>query len=369
MRIGLDATPLLGQLTGIGHYVDQLIRTLSAEDPELELVATAFSLRGRGQLPSVVPASVEIRARGLPARALQWAWQHTELPPVQLSTGPLDLFHGTNFVLPPTGTAAGVVTVHDLSYLHYPETVSAASLRYRELVPRSIARAQIVCTLTESMRDEIAAEYQIDPSRIQVTYPGVDDAWFSVRAPDHDTLGRLGLPERYLLAVGTLEPRKNIAHLLSAYSQLRHGDSSLPPIVLAGGAGWGPALELAGLPPEAVIKTGYLNDDDLRSVVAGATCLAFPSVYEGFGLPPVEALACGVAVIATDLPVTREVLGAAAQLIAPGDTDALAEALRLALDAEPDPAARERRIAQARRWTWQQCAAQTRQAYRDALSA
>ncbi len=180
MRLGLDATPLLGRLTGIGHYVDQLIRTLAADDPDLDLVATAFSLRGREQLPAAVPPGVEVRARGVPARALQWAWQHTAFPPVQLCCGPVDLFHGTNFVLPPTGRAAGVVTVHDLSYLRYPETVSAASLRYQQLVPRSIARAAIVCTLSEAMRDEIASEYGLDPARIQVTYPGVDDVWFDV---------------------------------------------------------------------------------------------------------------------------------------------------------------------------------------------
>ncbi len=238
MRIGLDATPLLGPLTGIGHYVDQLLRTLPAANPELELVATAFSLRGRDQLPALVPESVQVRARGLPARALQWAWQHTELPPVQLCSGPLDLFHGTNFVLPPTGRAAGIVTVHDLSYLHYPETVSAASLRYRSLVPRSIARADIVCTLTEAMRDEIAAEYQVDPSRIQVTYPGVDDSWFGVSPPEPETLVRLGSRGGMCSRWAPWSPEEHHS-FAAAYAQLRRGDGSVPPIVLAGGAGGG----------------------------------------------------------------------------------------------------------------------------------
>ena len=206
-------------------------------------------------------------------------------------------------------------------------------------MPRSIARARVVCTLTEAMRDEIAAEYGLEPDRIHVTYPGVDPAWFDVAPLTADDRRRLGLPSRYLLAVGTLEPRKNLAQLLRAYGRLRASDPQTPPIVLAGASGWGPSLDLDGLPPQAVVKTGYLDTADLRSVVAGASCLAFPSIYEGFGLPPVEALACGVPVVATDLPVTREVLGDAARLVPTGDVDALAEALRIELNAPaPDRA-------------------------------
>jgi glycosyltransferase involved in cell wall biosynthesis len=218
------------------------------------------------------------------------------------------------------------------------------------------------------MRDEIADEYRVDADRIHVAYPGVDDSWFEVGPPDPADLLLYGIPERYVLAVGTLEPRKNLSQLLRAYAQLWHSDPSTPPIVLVGATGWGPELDLAGLPNEAVIRTGYLNPDGLRLAVAGAACLAFPSMYEGFGIPPVEALACGVPVVATDLPVTREVLGDVARLVPLGDVDALAEALRLELAADPDPTAIDARRMQARRWTWRQCAEQTLGAYRAALA-
>lgn len=372
MRVGFDATPLLGRLTGIGHYVDQTVRHLpaaaAAAGVDLDLTATAFTLRGRDGLASVLPAGIEIRSRPVPARALRSMWQHSELPPVEWLAGRSDVFHGTNFVLPPTRRAAGVVTVHDLSFLRYPETVHADSLRYLTLVPRSIARARIVCTLTEAMKDEIADEYRVDRDRIRVAHPGVDESWFEAAPPNDESRARLGLPPRYLLAVGTLEPRKNLAHLLGAYARLRLSDAATPPIVLVGAAGWGPQLDDAGLPPDAVIRTGYLERTDLQSVVAGAGCLAFPSLYEGFGIPPVEALACGVPVVASDLPVTREVLGAAARLVAVDDLDALAEALRAALDDGGDPAHADERRAQARRWTWPRCAEQTLSAYQAALA-
>jgi glycosyltransferase involved in cell wall biosynthesis len=285
----------------------------------------------------------------------------------------VDVFHGTNFVLPPTRRARGVVTVHDLSFLRYPQTVHADSLRYRELVPRSVARAEVVCVLSQAMGEEVGAEYRLDPARIQVTAPGVDESWFAAEPLDADGRARLGLPERYLLAVGTLEPRKNLRHLVTAYQQLRAEAPDTPPLVLAGPSGWGEQLAADGLPAEAVRFTGYLDDADLRAVMAGAACLAYPSLYEGFGIPPVEALACGVPVVATDLAVTREVLGSAATLVPSDDLDALCAALAAALaEGDPgDPGAAERRAArraQAAKWTWARCAAAARAAYTQALA-
>ena len=146
MRVGLDATPLLGARTGVGRYTLSLLTALTAYDDEL--VATAFTLRGRDQLGSAVPPGVEVRARPAPARALQASWSRTSWPPVELLTGPVDVFHATNFVLPPLRRARGVVTVHDLSYLHHRETVSTASARYRELVP-AVDRARVRSADTE----------------------------------------------------------------------------------------------------------------------------------------------------------------------------------------------------------------------------
>ena len=368
MILGLDGTPLLGTLTGVGIYTLRLMQVLADPPDGLarldEVRATGFTMRGRDDLAAEVPPGVTARSRPVPARLLRALWARTELPPVEWLCGRVDVFHATNFVLPPSRRARGVVTVHDLSFLRYPDTVSADSLRYRELVPRSIRRAAVVCALSHAMADEIAAEYRLDRAAVQVTAPGVDASWFNALPPDELTRKRLGLSDRYVLAVGTLEPRKNLALLIAAYRQWRSSAQDIPRLVLTGPPGWGPQLDL---PTESVTLTGYLDEALLRQVVAGASCVAFPSLYEGFGIPPVEALACGVPVVATDLPVTREVLGDAAALVPRGDCDALAAALEelCALPSTPELVARRR--AQARRWTWEGCASSALAAYRAAV--
>jgi glycosyltransferase involved in cell wall biosynthesis len=326
----------------------------------------AFTWRGHDQLPGHLPPGVRAVGRRAPARLLQAAWGRGDLPTMPMLGVRADVVHGTNFVLPPPGRrAAGIVTIHDLSYLRHPETVSTASARYRELVPRSLRRAALTIADSRVLADEIAAEYGLSADRIRAIPLGVDPAWFEPPGP---LPPHLDLPDRYLLFVGTLEPRKDLATLLKAFRQLRRTDPDLPALVLAGPAGWGPALDTQGLGPGDLRQVGYLDGATLRSVVAHATALCFPSIDEGFGLPPLEALAAGTPVVASDLPVLREVLadaGPAVRFFAPRDADALAQAISAALAAPCDPAPG---VAHARRFTWARTASLTAMAYRDAVS-
>jgi glycosyltransferase involved in cell wall biosynthesis len=374
MRVGLDATPLIGARTGIGRYVASLLPELdalaAAPDSGLEaVVATAFTLRGRGELGVHLPTGVVDRSRPVPARLLQEVWARAEWPSVTALIGRVDVFHGTNFVLPPPGRARGVVTVHDLAFLHSPGTVSAASRRLRDLVPRALARAAVVCTPTRVVAGEVADAYGLADDRIAVTPLGIDPAWAAAEPPDAGWLAERGLPPRYVLFVGTLEPRKMLPTLLAAKREMLGGAAGDVPLVLVGPAGWGPALDLAGLPENQVVTAGYLADDEVRRIVAGAAVLAFPSSAEGFGLPPLEAFAAGVPVVASDLPVLREVLGddpRRATFVPVGDAAPLARALTARL-VEPDPpgAAGDRR-AWAARYTWRATAESTLEAYRRA---
>jgi glycosyltransferase involved in cell wall biosynthesis len=361
VRVGLDATPLLGTRTGVGRYVEHLVRELAAlAGPEL--VATAFTLRGAGALPAAVPPGVTVRHRPAPARALQTAWRRVDLPPVEWLTGRLDVFHGTNFVLPPLRRAGGVLTVHDLSYLRVPETVSAASLRYRELVPRGLRRAAVVLTPSEAVAAEVRAEYGRG-DQVVATPLGVDASWFDAVPADPGWLAGHRLPERYLLFVGTVEPRKGLPGLLRALRLLHDADPATPPLVLVGPPGWGPALKTAALPAGAVVVAGYLGSGELRRVVAGAAALVFPTRYEGFGLPPLEAFAAGTRVVASDLPVIREVTGTLATLVPVGDDVALAEALAKVLSEPDTDAAWVARRARARDFSWAETARRTYAAY------
>jgi glycosyltransferase involved in cell wall biosynthesis len=407
VRVGLDATPLLGPRTGVGRYVQGLAEALAGlagPEPE-ELALVPFSWRGTRDLPSVAPAGPRVRhgRRRAPARLLQAAWARLAWPPVEWLAGPVDVFHATNFVAPPARHAATVVTIHDLTYLRYPEMVTDASARYRHLVPRALRRGAVVCTPTAAVAAEVAAEYGLAADRLVVTPLGVDDGWRHPTPPDPTWLAAHNLPPRYLLFAGNQEPRKNLPTLLAAYRELLRGrgeaaaapsrrdrvgtgptvtegagtttvptpagEPAVPTLVLVGPEGWGGALDTAGLPPDKVRTLGYLPDPDLIRLVAGAAALVLPSVYEGFGLPALEALACGTPVVASDLPALREVLGDQAELVPPDDPAALAAALARALDdpgGEPARAARQTRAAG---FTWENCAQATLSAYRLALEA
>jgi glycosyltransferase involved in cell wall biosynthesis len=352
-RICLDATPVLGQRTGVGRYTLSLLEALAAYDDEL--VATAFSFRGRGRLAPRLPAGVEVAGRPVPVSALHRLWARSEWPPVELLCGRSDVFHATNFVLPPLRRARGVVTVHDLSYLRHPDTVSAASGRYRELVPRSLARASVVLTPSAATAIQLQDAYDVQVP-VVVTPLGVDAAW-SAATPPADALRRqLGLPSSYLLFVGTLEPRKDLRTLLAAHRLL----IDAPPLVLVGPPGWGDQLDTSGC-----ITTGFLEDEPLRHVVAGAAALVLPSLDEGFGIPVVEALAAGTPVVASDLPVLREVGGDLVTYAEPGNAASFAAALSQVLDAPGDPAPRR---THGSAYTWARCAEATRAAYSLALT-
>jgi len=356
IRVAVDATPVLGARTGIGQYVAHLLREL-ALDPTAQVQAAALSLRGRSGLRDL-PAGISIVHRPLPARLLHQAWRRWDWPSAESVVGRVDVVHGTNFTLPPPRRAAGVVTVHDLAFIRYPDLVSAASLDYRELVPRALTRAAAVLTPTQAIATELVDTYSISPDRIRVTPMGVDDAWFSATAARPS-----GLPEQYVLAVGTHEPRKGLDVLLSAYRLLLSDRIDVPPLVIAGGTGWGPALNTAQLTDDQVITLGYLDRPQLRGLVAGASLLAFPSLYEGFGLPPLEAMAAGTPVVASDVPAVHEVVGSLARLVPPRDAAALAHALQDVLahppSADQRAAARER----ASSFSWRRCREATMAAY------
>jgi glycosyltransferase involved in cell wall biosynthesis len=367
----VDVTPLLGPRTGVGRYVASLTRELgSCDDGADTVVGIAFTARGHRSLPDQLPPGVRAVGPPAPARLLHRVWSHAEHPPVTLFTGRADVFHATNFVLPPPGRSAGVVTVHDLSFLRQPGTVTPAARAYRDLVPLSVRRASVVLTPSAAVAAEVAEEYGISPDRIAVTHLGVDAEWYAAALPDADMRRRLDLPERYFVFVGNLEPRKNLPLLLAAYRALLDARPDAPGLVLIGPPGWGPALDLAGIPPEKIVFTGYRTDTELRSLVAGATAMVYPTSYEGFGLPPLEAFACGTPLVASDLPVIREVVGddpSTATLTPVGDEAALTAALTDLLDAGDAPGAAAARRARARDFTWASTAAATRAAYERAL--
>jgi glycosyltransferase involved in cell wall biosynthesis len=361
VRLALDATPLLGQRTGVGRYVTGLLHGLAEECPELHPRLTLFSVRG--DLPADLPATARRAPGRFPARLLRPLWKRVPLPPIEVLSGSVDVFHGTNFVLPPAVRAGGVVTIHDLSFLRFPEAVTGDVQHYRRLVPLALRRARAVVTVSEAVAGEVRAEYSSSGPPLFVAPNGVDQEWGLARPASDEDLRRIGIPDRYLLFVGNLEPRKNLGTLLRAHAAARRQDPAVPPLVLVGPAGWGDRWQGALPDPRDVVVAGYLPRPDLRRVVARAAAICLPSFYEGFGLPVLEALATGRPVLASDIPAHREVAQGHATLLPPEDTDAWAGALSL-LDraASTEPARR----AHAAGYTWRRSASRHLEAYRTA---
>ncbi|GLZ38509.1 glycosyltransferase family 1 protein [Actinokineospora sp. NBRC 105648] len=355
IRVLIDGTPLLGNRTGIGRYTGALAEEL-ASSSHVDMRAVAFTLRGWRALRRVLPHGVQARGIPVPARLLRLAWLKAPFPPVELFAGLTDVVHGTNFVLPAAFRAAGVLTIHDLNFLDHPDELNRFDTHLPELVGLSARRAGIICTPTRAVAEQVVERLEVSEDKVRVTPLGVDPAWFTARPPNLDLARKLGLPAQYLLFVGAAGPRKALEWLLKAHA----ATPELPPLVLVG-----PGHRSSD---QRVITTGYLSESDLRSVVAGAGALALPSRDEGFGLPVLEAMACDVPVVCTDIPALREVTGGHARLVPFGDTEALATALTDALENPADPTTISTRRTHAATHTWRRCAELTVAAYRAAAN-
>lgn len=378
IRVALDATPLIGQQTGVGAFTDGVIRTLAQRD-DTRVVAYAVTWRGRAQLGSLLPTSVTAGWVPMAARPLHRMWARLDGPVVEWWTGPIDVVHGTNFVVPPTGRAAALATVHDLTFIRFPELCEPATLRFPALIRRALDRGAWIHTHTHAIAHEVIELLGAPAERVRVVPPGIDVEWLA--SPAADAVRRwaptaagsgsvAGEGRPYLLALGRVEPRKDLPGLVRAFDALASSQPDLD-LVIAGPAGWGEdavAEAIRGsLHRDRISRVGWLEPVDKAALLRRATVFAYPSVYEGFGLPPLEAMAAGVPVVATAAGGLPEAVGDAARLVPVGDSNALAGALVAVLD---DAGERARLIAAGHHrvagFTWERCAAGLHAIYCDA---
>jgi glycosyltransferase involved in cell wall biosynthesis len=359
LRVAIDATSLLEPLTGVGVFVDELLGHVGSRD---DLCVTAFAItwRGRGLLPAATPDGVRALTRVLPATPLRRAWAHTDHPRVDAVIGRHDVVHGPNFLVPPT-RAAAVVSVHDLTPWRHPELCDDNTRQYPTLVRRAAARGAWIHVDSEFVRDEILSiagpQLPVAPERVVTVPLGVRP----VGPGDSDVGHRVAGGERYILALGTIEPRKDLPTLVRAFDALAASDPDLR-LVIAGkdgpGAGALDAAVAVARHGNRVVRVGYVDDSTRIALLRGATAYAYPSLYEGFGLPPLEAMTAGVPVVATAVGSLPEVLGDGALLVPARDADALAGALeRVATDGQLRDELSARGRAVATGWTWERCAA------------
>lgn len=375
--ITLDYTPAYEQGGGIGRYVRELVRALALIDDK-----TDYRLFVSGAQPAQLPAPPADNFAWCPTRlSPRWLariWHRARLPlPVDVFTGKTQLFHATDFVLPPTKSdTRTILTVHDLSFVQVPETASPSLKAYLDaVVPRSVQRADHILADSQATKDDLVSLYGTPADKISVLLSGVDAHFQPVTDPGVITEIRNNYSigqGPYVFSVGTVQPRKNYVRLVQALAALRAEGYDLS-LVIAGGKGWldNPiydAIRDSGM-ADFVHLIGFVDESDLPGLYSGAVCSAFPSLYEGFGLPILEAMACGTPVMTANVSSLPEVAGDAALMVDPYDTEAIASAIQRLVD---DEALRTTLIQagyeRAGQFTWEAAARHLKQVYEQVLA-
>ncbi len=372
MRIAFDLSPAVHHHAGVGRYAQELLTALLGENGAHEYCTFYYDPRGdaRSDPPlDRLPAQV-IRSGAKP-------WRMSVL--LAYGTGatmdrwlpPAEVLHATDHLLPPVHRARTVFTIYDLTTQLYPEYHSALNRWYSALMlPRFLRRADAVIAISESTQRDIVQRLNVPPEKIRVIYAGVHPRFQPDLEPSRVAAVRAKyqLPERMMLYLGTVEPRKNLEMLVEAYHALLQHTPAAPTLVIAGRKGWmyQPVFDRVralGLDTR-VHFTGWVDDADMPALLNAAEVFVYPSLYEGFGLPPLEAMACGVPVLCSNTSSLPEVVGDAGLLLDPRDAGAWTHALARVLDDEHVRAElRARGLAQASKFSWSQAARQTVQVY------
>lgn len=352
MRIAIDYTTGVWPGAGVARYTRALVQALLTVDPQNEYIL----FYGGHDVPRHTPEyaglctllsryrNVHVREIPLGARLLGILWNRLRVPlPADRVVGGADVVHAPDFVLPPLARARSVVTIHDLSFLVVPEASDPGNRAYlSHQVPRAARRASLVVAVSEATRRDVIERLGIAPGRVVTVPNGVDPHFRSLSYDEITPLApalraRLGLPPRFLLHVGTIEPRKNLVRLIHAYARLvAHGRDAEHDLVLAGRPGWMyesvyQAAAHSGL-ARRIHFLNYVPERDLPMLYNLATVFVYPSLYEGFGLPVIEAMACGTPVLTARTPALVEISGTAAMLIDPRAEETITAALELLLE-------------------------------------
>lgn len=367
MTLYVEGSSMLKQRTGVGQYTKRLIEAYVDEYPDekVRVFGFKFFTQGDPEYPIKLTKNFKYNInRWLPGRVYNQLYKYSLAPPIDIlqAAKPKDTFFYPNFItFPSLYNRRSMVIVHDLSFVHYSQYAHPKDLPFKlKYTPKSVARAAMVVTISENSKREIIEHYKVPARKIAIIHPGVDADFFKPASQNKIQVvkSKYNLPKKYILYAGTIEPRKNIDGLLKAYDALPKKLRDNYGLVLAGGKGWKDdgiveritALQAKGL---KIVLTGYLPDDDLPSIHTGASLFVFPSYYEGFGMPPLEAMACGTPVVSADNSSLPEAVGKAGLLVQATNPNSLSSAIERGLT---DEALRKKLIAaghaQVKKFSW-----------------
>jgi glycosyltransferase involved in cell wall biosynthesis len=368
MHIGIDASRIaVAERTGTERYSVELLGALAQIDRHNQ-----YTLYCNGLPPALPCVGPNFALRNIPFPRL---WTHARLS-LELQRHPPERLFVPAHVVPLLHPAHSIVTIHDLGYLAFPETHTFARRLELHLTTRwSTRAARQLIAISQATRNDLITHYSVAPEKIAVVYHGLGAQFHPITsaATINAVHARYGIRAPYFLYIGTVQPRKNLARLIDAFAQALRagmtvphpgGASGPPHLLLAGKKGWMTAAieqraAAAGVAGQ-VHFTGYVDDADLPALLSGALAFVFPSRYEGFGMPVLEAMACGTPVLTSSSSSLPEIAGDAALLVDPHDTDAIASGLtRLATEPALREQLRMRGLARAAQFTWERCAAAT----------
>lgn len=372
MKVAIDIQPAIAQRAGVGRYTKSLVENIGSCKTEQDDIRLCFFDFKRQGMPFQAPDTDFCGISWCPGRVAQKAWKTVGWPPYNWFSGPADVFHFPNFIIPPLTHGRKLVTIHDVSFLRFPEAAEPKNLRYLTTqIHRTLDRADLILTDSVFSAQEMQELLQVPAERIRPIHLGLEPV---SRSPSHDDLQemrhRFGLNKPYLLFVSTLEPRKNIPFLIDSFERMDKFDGDL---VLCGMTGWKfePILERIQSSPRAasIRYLQYVDDGWMPALYAAAECFVFPSLYEGFGFPPLEAMQQGTPVLSSRSGSLPEVLGTAACYAGIDDPSTWAEATwALLTDTEQRQRLRTAGLEHVQGFDWRKTARQTWAAYVEAAS-
>jgi glycosyltransferase involved in cell wall biosynthesis len=356
MKIAIDITPSIFQGSGIASYYNHLIPQLLKQGSNHEFILFGYSLRKRNQL------KLANKIFPFPPKLMEIIWNKMHILPVELLVGDCQVIHTWDYIQAPTKNAAVVTTIHDLtpikfpSYQH-PRTISS----YKSGLHWIEREKSTVITDSESTKNDILSNSKIPKDRIHVIYLAAGEEFKNFRTKKENikksslekVKEKYDIQSEYLLSVGTQEPRKNLRRIIEAFRTLNSNYS----LVIAGKYGWGETIK----PARGVKSVSYVSEKDLPPLYAGATCLIYPSLYEGFGLPVVEAMAIGCPVVTSDRGSLKEIAGDAAVIVNPEDVSSIASGVKSAIRNRDQLV--NKGLAQANKFSWEKTASQTLEVY------